>query len=108
VIRPVVAPGIASAFSTARAKALSILTVKKKHGNEPLVALLIETATLHTSANLKVAGLADVRAEEIADVGARLPHGAAGRGRSAAEPGSRQVSASWVSTYIPICPRRQG
>jgi DNA-binding PadR family transcriptional regulator len=54
---------------------LSILTgLKRKHRDEPLVALLIEAATLHTSANLKVADLADSRAEEIAAAAGALSH----------------------------------
>lgn len=39
---------------------------KRQHGNEPLIALLIEAATLHTTANLKVAEVAEERAEEMA------------------------------------------
>ena len=40
-----------------------------------VVALLIEAATLHTSANLKVVDLADDRAEEIAAAGEMVSHG---------------------------------
>jgi DNA-binding PadR family transcriptional regulator len=39
---------------------------KRQHGNEPLIALLIEAATLHTTANLKVAEVAEERGDELA------------------------------------------
>jgi len=46
---------------------LSVLTgLKRKHRDDTLVVLLIEAATLHTSANLKVADLANSRADEMA------------------------------------------
>ena len=46
---------------------LSVLTgLKRKHRDHTLVVLLIEAATLHTSANLKVADLANSRADEMA------------------------------------------
>ena len=62
---------------------LSVLTgLKRKHRDEPLVALLIEAATLHTSANLNVADLADGRAEEIAAAAGVLSHDAVARGQS--------------------------
>jgi len=55
---------------------LSVLTaMKRKHRDEPLVALMIEAASLHTSANLKVANLADARAEEISAAGRTGPRG---------------------------------
>jgi DNA-binding PadR family transcriptional regulator len=75
---------------------LSVLTgLKRNHRDEPLVALLIEAATLHTSANLKVADLADSRAEEIADAGNMLSHEAVAREPSNASPArSRNVSAA--------------
>ena len=66
---------------------LSVLTgLKRKHRDEPLVALLIEAATLHTSANLKVADLADGRAEEIAAAAGELSHEGLTHGRASADP----------------------
>jgi DNA-binding PadR family transcriptional regulator len=60
---------------------LSVLTgLKRKHRDDPLVSLLIEAATLHTSANLKVADLADSQAAEIVDAGNMLSHEAVARG----------------------------
>jgi DNA-binding PadR family transcriptional regulator len=54
---------------------LSVLTgLKRSHRDEPLVALLIEAATLHTSANLKLANLADGRADEIAAAAGLFSH----------------------------------
>jgi DNA-binding PadR family transcriptional regulator len=65
---------------------LSVLTgLKRKHRDDPLVALLIEAATLHTSANLKVADLAGGRAEEIASAAGRLSHEVATGRRASAE-----------------------
>ncbi|TMB93768.1 MAG: hypothetical protein E6J40_14755 [Chloroflexi bacterium] len=65
---------------------LSVLTgLKRNHRDEPLVVLLIEAATLHTSANLKVVDLADSRAEEIAAAAGRLSHEVATGGYSNAE-----------------------
>ncbi len=62
---------------------LSVLTgLKRKHRDDPLVALLLEAATLHTSANLKVADLADGRAGEIAAAAGRLSHEVAAGGQS--------------------------
>ena len=62
---------------------LSVLTgLKRSHRDEPLVALLIEAATLHTSANLKVADLADSHAKEIADAGGMVPHETVARGHT--------------------------
>jgi DNA-binding PadR family transcriptional regulator len=64
---------------------LSVLTgLKRKHRDEPLVALLIEAATLHTSANLKVADLADGRAEQIAAAAGALSHEVPTRGQASA------------------------
>ena len=64
---------------------LSVLTgLKRKHRDEPLVALLIEAATLHTSANLKVADLADGRAEEIAAAAGEVSHEVPTRGQTSA------------------------
>jgi len=66
---------------------LSVLTgLKRKHRDEPLVALLIEAASLHTSANLKVADLADGRAEEIASAAGVLSHEFLTRGQANADP----------------------
>jgi DNA-binding PadR family transcriptional regulator len=75
---------------------LSVLTgLKRKHRDEPLVALLIEAATLHMSANLKVVDLADSRAEEIAAAGGAMPHEAVARGQSGTDrAGYRQGSAA--------------
>ncbi|TMK33806.1 MAG: PadR family transcriptional regulator [Actinobacteria bacterium] len=58
--------------------------LKRKHRDDPLVALLIEAATLHTSANLKVADLADGRAEQIAAAARVLSHEVPTRGRASA------------------------
>ncbi len=67
---------------------LSVLTgLKRKHRDDPLVALLIEAATLHTSANLKVADLAESRAEEIADAGGMVPRETVARGHTAEDSG---------------------
>jgi DNA-binding PadR family transcriptional regulator len=65
---------------------LSVLTaLKRKHRDEPLVALLIEAASLHTSASLKVADLADGRAEEIAAAAGLLSHEVPPRGQASAD-----------------------
>jgi DNA-binding PadR family transcriptional regulator len=64
---------------------LSVLAgLKRTHRDEPLVALLIEAATLHTSANLKVADLADSHAEEIATTTRRLHHDVSTSGQTIA------------------------
>jgi DNA-binding PadR family transcriptional regulator len=64
---------------------LSVLTgLKRKHGYDSLVALLLEAATLHTSANLKVVDLADSRAEEIAATAGALSHEVSARGQTIA------------------------
>jgi DNA-binding PadR family transcriptional regulator len=64
---------------------LSVLTgLKSKHRADPLVALLIEAATLHTSANLKVADLADTRAEGIAAAAGELSREAPTAGQAGA------------------------
>jgi DNA-binding PadR family transcriptional regulator len=47
--------------------------LNRRQGSEPLISLLIEAATLHTTANLRVAEFAGERAEEIAALGAMAP-----------------------------------
>jgi DNA-binding PadR family transcriptional regulator len=44
----------------------ALADLKRERGTEPLVALLIEAAILHASANLRVAEMADEAAEQIA------------------------------------------
>ncbi len=45
----------------------SLADLKREHRHEPLVALLVEAAILHTTANLRVAELAGDRADQIAE-----------------------------------------
>jgi DNA-binding PadR family transcriptional regulator len=51
----------------------ALAEVKRERSAEPLVALLIEAAILHASANLRVAELADEGAEQIAQAPRAAP-----------------------------------
>lgn len=60
----------------------SLGEIRERHEAEPLVALLIEAASLHTAANLRVVELAERAAAELARAGA---------GASAARPAEADV-----------------
>ncbi|HEX9374671.1 MAG TPA: helix-turn-helix transcriptional regulator [Actinomycetota bacterium] len=59
----------------------TLADLKREHRREPLVALLVEAAILHTTANLRVAELAEERAAQIA----QAPRAGAGEALAAAD-----------------------
>ena len=62
--------------------------IRQRHSHEPLVALLIEAASLHTAANLRIVDEAERTADDLVR-GART---AAARAEAAEEPQSRSSS----------------
>jgi DNA-binding PadR family transcriptional regulator len=62
--------------------------IRQRHAHEPLVALLIEAASLHTAANLRIVD----EAEQIAGDLVRGARTAAARAETAEEPRSRSSS----------------
>jgi DNA-binding PadR family transcriptional regulator len=69
----------------------TLAELKRSHKGEPLIALLIEAATLHTTANLKVAELAEERAEQIAETYSGMLEGIADKARDIVAAGNRSV-----------------
>ena len=67
----------------------TLAEIRQRHAGEPLVALLIEAACLHTTANLRIVD----EAEEIADALVRGARASAGRAGAAEEPEPRSSSA---------------
>ncbi|HYZ78242.1 MAG TPA: PadR family transcriptional regulator [Gaiellaceae bacterium] len=62
--------------------------IRQRHAHEPLVALLIEAASLHTAANLRIVD----EAEQIADDLVRGARASVARAEAAEEPQSRSSS----------------
>ncbi len=66
------------------AELAALAKLRQRHRGEPVVELLIEAATLHTKANLRVVELAERAADELAAAQVE-PHAAENPGGAAAE-----------------------